>query len=165
MFTVVRYDSERAIVKLGESETLTGARDIMKEDFKKWFEEKYGYEMKQQGLTFEEMFEENEESDEYDVDIMTAYLNECNHVDFDWNIIEIEIPSETKRAIFDEYRLEAAKEDVNRVAENLEKESYSDEDLCYLAEAYLNNFDCNLTTNDQIEEMLSRFDENGRKHD
>lgn len=137
----------------------------MKEDFKKWFEEKYGYEMQQNGMDFDAMYEDVGKSDECEIDETTAYLSECNHVDFDWNIIEIDVPEEVKRAAFDEYRLCAAKEDVERIAKNIGKEEYSDEDLTYLAGQYLSNFDCNITVNDQIEEMLNRFDENGRKHD
>lgn len=165
LFVVVRYDTERDIVRLGTAVTLEAAQDIMGTDFKKWFEEKYGYEMKQRNISYEDMLEELNGSDELELADTTAYLNECNHVDFDWSIFEIEISEESRRAAFDEYRIAAAKEDVARVAEDIGKETYSDEDLTYLAGEYLNNMDCNLTINDQIEELLNKFDERGRKHD
>ena len=165
LFIVVRYDTERAIVNLGTAVTLDAAQEIMITDFKIWFEEKYGYEMKQRGLNYDEMMEELDGSDELSLDETTAHLNECNHVDFDWTIMSIDIPEDIKRTAFDEYRLAAAKEDIERVAENLEKGEYSDDDLTYLASEYLHNMDCNLTINDQIEELLNKFDENGRKHD
>lgn len=88
MFVTVRFDSERTIVPLGASDNKKTAQDIMAEDFKQWFEEKYNHEMKERNLTFDEMFKEVNESDECDFLEDSAYLNECNHVDFDWSIID-----------------------------------------------------------------------------
>lgn len=101
MFIILRYDSERAITKLGETATKKDAWKLLTKDFEQWFNEKYGYEMEHENIDFQTMYEKANETcecklNEYE---STAYLNDCNDYDFDWCVIELEIPEEVKAAI------------------------------------------------------------------
>lgn len=88
-FVVIRYDSERECSKLGQTHTKDEAKDIMFTDFKSKFEEKYGYEMTQRNIDFDEMLEEASGVNECELTDDTAYLNDLNHYDYDWVIIPV----------------------------------------------------------------------------
>lgn len=86
-YVVLRTDSERNIVVINKTNNLLEAQTALKEDFKYWFYEKYE---KKENISFEEDYE-NHEADEYDLNETIAWLNNCNHTDFDWKIVNTTI--------------------------------------------------------------------------
>jgi hypothetical protein len=92
MFVVVRYDSNRDIVKVGEGKTIEDAQEIMTNDFKEMFYEKYGNEMGELGTSFEVRYEIEEDNDQCALDSTSAWLNnsESSHrLNYDWAIIAV----------------------------------------------------------------------------
>lgn len=83
---VVTRTSDRDTVKLGQADCLEDAQAIMKSDFIKWFYEKYG---QSDEISFEEAYEPLA-GKEHEITEYEAWLNECNHSNFDWNIFSIE---------------------------------------------------------------------------
>lgn len=88
-YIVVLYDSNRDISKIGEAKQLEDAQKIMNESFKSKFNEKYGYEMTQRNIEYDEMYDEASGSSECELTDTYAYLNELHHYDYDWRIIEV----------------------------------------------------------------------------
>lgn len=86
LYIVVRYDSERTIVKLGVSESKTEAQEIMRDDFKEWLFQKAGSDENQ---SFENQVAAFTKLGECELESDYAWLNSCNHTDFDWSILEV----------------------------------------------------------------------------
>lgn len=84
MFIVVRFDSERDLVVLGQAAIKEDARAIMVKDFTEWFWQKVDTS---EYSSFEEAYEDYKE-DECEITEDAAWLNECHHIDFDWVIID-----------------------------------------------------------------------------
>lgn len=85
LYIVVRYDSEREIVKLGVSDSKTEAQEIMRNDFKEWLFQKAEADENQ---SFENQVAAFTEQGECEIGNDYAWLNDCNHTNFDWRILE-----------------------------------------------------------------------------
>ncbi|MGN0485549.1 MAG: hypothetical protein ACI4HI_18575 [Lachnospiraceae bacterium] len=86
-YVVVRTDSEREIVVVGKAATKDEARTVLRNDFEVWFWQKVN--CSQVDTTFEEAYEEYAHED-WELSEESAWLNDCNHVDFGWEIIDTE---------------------------------------------------------------------------
>ncbi len=86
-FIIVRFDSDREISKIGVADTPEKAHDIMESDFKKWFQEKHGLMSDED---YKKTLIEDKKDNEADILETSAWLNNCNHFNFDWAIFDTE---------------------------------------------------------------------------
>lgn len=82
---VVIRTADRDTVVIGKTATEKEAKEVMRNDFITWFCETYSEATKD---TFEEVYEKYEDCDEYELLDDSAWLNDCNHSNFDWSIID-----------------------------------------------------------------------------
>ena len=88
IYVVIRADSERNIEKIAASWNKDIAKQALTEDFKEYLLRKYQIENStNEDISYDAMLEY---FDEYDCDLsdMTAFVNEVDHIDYDWKIIE-----------------------------------------------------------------------------
>ena len=89
MYVVIQTNNERNTVLLGAPSSKEKAQKIMRDDFERWFWEKYQSESDK---SFAEVYAKYE-GDECEIREDSAWLNSCNQVDFGWDIFEL-LPEE-----------------------------------------------------------------------
>lgn len=88
IYVVIRSDSERNIEKIAASWNKDIAKQALTEDFKEYLLRKYQIENStNEDISYDAMLEY---FDEYECGLsdMTAFVNEVDHIDYDWKIIE-----------------------------------------------------------------------------
>lgn len=81
---VVLRVAERNMTVVGKADTQKEAQDILRNDFEEWFWQKYEAA---RDASFEEIYAKYA-GDECELSETSAWLNDCKHTDFDWEMID-----------------------------------------------------------------------------
>lgn len=113
---VVIRTADRDTVVIGKAATQKEANEIMRNDFVRWFCESYGEANED---TFEEVYEKYADCDEYELLENNAWINDCNHSDFDWSIIDTESEDILEGPLTEEQMKEMITEDNPYLSGNI----------------------------------------------
>ena len=114
LYVVIRSDSERNIEKIAASWNKDIAKQALTEYFKEYLLRKYQIENStNEDISYDAMLEY---FDEYDCGLsdMTAFVNEVDHIDYDWKIIECDEKEEASEDLLD--KIKEAEEKAKDVA-------------------------------------------------